>query len=69
MVVYNLDFKGAGIDLPEADAPRDVNPNAVLPLAITCQDLQAIAWNRSKIAQGTAASMWASFRFITGAIP
>lgn len=52
MVVYNLDFKGTGIDLPEADAPRVVNPNAVFPLAITCEDLQAIAWNRSKIAQG-----------------
>ena len=52
MTVHDLDFKGVGIDPPEADAPTVVDPNAVLPVAINPQGLQAITWNRSEVRQG-----------------
>jgi hypothetical protein len=37
MVVHDLDFKGVSINPLEADAPLVVDPNAVLPLAVTAK--------------------------------
>ena len=52
MVVHNLNFKGIGVNPAEADSPLVVDPNAALPLPITCQGLQTIAWNGSQIGEG-----------------
>ncbi len=52
MVVHNLNLKSIGVNPAEADAPLVVDPNAVLPRAITCEGLQTIAWNRSQVRQG-----------------
>jgi hypothetical protein len=52
VVVHNLNFKSIGIDPPEADSPLVVDPNAVLPFAITRKRLQPIAWNGFKICEG-----------------
>src|SRR5437870_13704531 len=52
MVVHNFDFEGVCIGPPEADAPLVVDPNAVLPLAVTSKSLQTITRDGSKIRQG-----------------
>ena len=63
MVVHNLDFKSVCIDPPEADAPLVVDPNAVLPLAVTGKGLQAIAWDGSQIRQGRSRMNVVEFAF------
>src|SRR5205823_3159349 len=52
MVVHDLDVEGVGIAHRKQMRPSIVDANAVSSLAITCEGLQAIAWNDSKDPRG-----------------
>lgn len=51
MIVHNLHVVGVSIPPDEADAVLVIDPDAVLPAAVTRQRLQAIARKRRKIAK------------------
>jgi hypothetical protein len=44
MVVDDCDIMGRSLAPPEADPPLLVDPNAVLPAALTLESLKPIAW-------------------------
>lgn len=51
MIVHNFNVSGALIGPPKADAVLVIDPDAVLPLAITAQRLKSIAGRAAEIDQ------------------
>ena len=51
MVIHDLNITGTVIRPTEAHAPLVVDPDAVLPLAITLQRLKAMAWRGTQVGE------------------
>jgi hypothetical protein len=51
VVVNDLDLESLGVSPSKTDAPLIVDPNAVLPFAVSRERLQPIAWNGRQIGQ------------------
>jgi hypothetical protein len=65
VIVHDLDAFRSGLGSAEADPPLPVDPDAVLPGAITCQLLRPVAGDTRRSPGVSAASSIASLRQAT----